>query len=471
MNQASPRHPINEAAVIRASGLASLQMPHAADIGTSVKAIDGRYQLVNKAMASLLGKAMEQIGGMTDADLFPIGIAVQLQRSDQQIANGAALACDDLTLSVNGVATRCLWIKFPVFSSDGKVVSIGAVTINMAAQQEAAEMRQSLERLQQSNQELQKTVAELRHLAGIDKLTGSWNRRRLEQTAVHEMERLKQYDHPLSLMVIDIDFFKKVTDRHGNPAGDQVLAKLAAMIQSTVRSTDSLTRWSNEEFVVLCPDTTLSTITMLAERLRETVAQAVFPSVNHLTVCVGIAECMRGETWEQWFKRADLALCRAKACGGDQVQFAPETPRHVGVGENALTNLVQLSWHTAYECGNPVIDEQHRALFGHANKLLAAVLDAQPKDEVAALIEAVVDAIVEHFNDEEMIITAAGFPREAAHAAIHRELVDSVLRQVSGFHAGTLAIGELFQFLSHNVVARHMLGADREFFPYLATSR
>ncbi|MEI7431691.1 MAG: diguanylate cyclase, partial [Betaproteobacteria bacterium] len=70
-------------------------------------------------------------------------------------------------------------------------------------------------------------------------------------------------------------------------------------------------------------------------------------------------------------------------------------------------------------------------------------------------------------EDEEAIITAAGFPGVAEHAAIHRELVDNAVNLVGRFHAETLDLGELFQFLAHDVVARHMLGSDREFFSYL----
>jgi hemerythrin-like metal-binding protein len=114
-----------------------------------------------------------------------------------------------------------------------------------------------------------------------------------------------------------------------------------------------------------------------------------------------------------------------------------------------------------------VIDDQHRALFDDANKILAAILSGRPTDEVAALIDVLIGDVVRHFHDEEEIFTAAGFPGAAAHASIHRQLVDQAQVLVARFHAGALAIGELFQYLAHDVVARHMLGADREFFPYL----
>ena len=219
--------------------------------------------------------------------------------------------------------------------------------------------------------------------------------------------------------------------------------------------------------MVLCPNTTQSTAAVLAEQLRERVAETVFSPVEAATVSIGVAECSTGETWDQWFNRADAALFRARISGRNQVQRAPEAVQRAGIGENVAANFVQLSWHSAYESGNAVIDQQHKALFGDANQLLAAILSGRPRDEVAALIDTLINHVVQHFEDEEVIINATGFPGAQGHAAIHRTLVDKAADVANRFHGSTLDVGEVFQFLAHDVVARHMLGADREFFPFL----
>ena len=456
--------------VVRASALLALLMPQTSGVGVGIKGLDGRYQLANTAMETLLGKSAALLAGLTDADLFPAEVAAQLRCSDQQIVAGAAAASDELKFPVDGAPRHCLWLKFPVQGHDGKLFSIGAMAIDTSRQDAIAEMQQALDRLQQTNQELQKTLLELARLAGTDKLTGAWNRRRLEDAVGNEMARLKRYDHPLSMLIIDIDFFKNINDRHGHVVGDQVLTQLAAVLKSSLRATDSLTRWGGEEFVVLCPNTTLSTVAMLAERLREKIAKTAFAAAD-ITASIGVAECLSGESWDQWFQRADAALYRAKACGRNQVQVAPETPRRIGIGENVSANFVQMVWHRSYECGDAVIDEQHRTLFGDANKLLAAILSDRPGDEVTAVIDALMNDVARHFQDEEAAIAAAGFPGAAEHAAIHRELTDRAGVLVGRFHAGTLGIGEVFQFLAHDMIARHMLGADREFFPYLEARR
>ncbi len=330
-------------------------------------------------------------------------------------------------------------------------------------------IRDALEHLRQNHQRLRQAYVELENLASTDKLTGAWSRRRLEEAAANEMERLKRYDHPLSVMIIDIDFFKKINDTYGHISGDQVLAGLAARVRSSLRVTDSLTRWGGEEFVILTPNATLPSATLMAERLRATIAGTLFPPVGHLTVSLGVAECLPGEDWETWFKRADAALYRAKAAGRNRVEAAPERPARGGLGENVEAGFVQLNWHPAYECGQALIDRQHRGLFDDANGLLAAVLSARPADEIASLVDCLIQDVVQHFADEEAIFLAAGYPGASDHAALHRGLVENAAVLVSHFQAGTLGIGELFQFLAHDVVARHMLRADREFFPYVAT--
>jgi diguanylate cyclase (GGDEF)-like protein/hemerythrin-like metal-binding protein len=467
MSENDPIYSFAKEHVIQASGLVAMLMPQTFGAPMAVKSLDGRYRYANKAMQIMLNIGAEEVSSMTDRELFPAEVSTQLQHSDQCITEGAVTTTDKLDLSFNGTSTQFVCLKFPIHGPDGKLLFIGEAMLDIAGHEDISKMRESLGLLQQTNQDLQSSLVELERLAGTDKLTGTWNRRRLEEALKNEMDRLKRYDHPLSMLIIDIDFFKKVNDVYGHGVGDQVLMKLASVVQAALRTTDSLTRWGGEEFVVLCPNTTLSTASMLAERLRARVATSVFPEVKNVTISIGVAECMTGEIWEQWFKRADDALYCAKANGRDQVQIATETPKRLGLGENIASNFVRLTWHDAYECGNTVIDEQHRGLFSDANYLLAAILSGRPKDEVTVLVVRLIEDVVQHFQDEEAIIKAAGYPGAAEHAAIHGKLVETASSLAERFHGGTLAVGELFQFLAHDVVARHMLGADREFFPYL----
>jgi diguanylate cyclase (GGDEF)-like protein len=169
-------------------------------------------------------------------------------------------------------------------------------------------------------------IGELDQLASTDKLTGAWNRRRFEETVETEMDRLRRYGQRLSLMLLDVDHFKKINDHHGHPVGDQVLIVLSSTIRSSLRASDSLTRWGGEEFVILCPNTTATIVAKLAERLRKKIATVDFQEVGSITVSFGVAECGPSETWEQWLHRADEALYLAKSGGRDQVKTVKRPP-------------------------------------------------------------------------------------------------------------------------------------------------
>ena len=159
-------------------------------------------------------------------------------------------------------------------------------------------------------------------------------------------------------------------------------------------------------------------------------------------------------------------MYRAKEQGRDGVEFASAAPAPKAV---APTHFVQLNWRSAYQCGHPLIDAQHQGLVDTANRLLGAILTENGKDEVARLIDLLLQDVVQHFKDEESLISAAGFPGAAEHALIHRELVDTALELAARFRSGGLGVGEIFKFLAQDVVARHMLNQDRKFFPYLDT--
>lgn len=146
------------------------------------------------------------------------------------------------------------------------------------------------------------------------------------------------------------------------------------------------------------------------------------------------------------------------------------TPAERGKDSKDGTFFARLVWRTAYESGHPVIDTQHRQLFAHANELLTAVSQEQPKQEINRCIAALIEEVVQHFRDEEVILTAAKFATIEQHILLHRQLTAKAVALVVRFHSGTLNFAELYQFLAYEVVAQHILGADRDFFPCLATT-
>lgn len=159
---------------------------------------------------------------------------------------------------------------------------------------------------------------ELEKIASIDKLTDIYNRRMLDQFLQVEIEIASRHNEDLSLMVIDIDYFKKVNDNYGHLIGDMVLSQLAKIISDNLRASDIFGRYGGEEFLIICPKTTKENTLVLAEKLRTIVKTFEFDEVGYKTVSIGISDFQKDDTIETLFKKADEALYEAKNSGRDK---------------------------------------------------------------------------------------------------------------------------------------------------------
>jgi len=161
-----------------------------------------------------------------------------------------------------------------------------------------------------------------KHLAETDRLTGLFNKGKFNEVLKKEIERAKRYKRPLSLIIFDIDHFKRINDTYGHKVGDEVLRELAKVIKSIIRKTDFVVRWGGEEFVILAPETDLDGALKLAEKLRQTVEKHQFPTVKNVTISLGVAQYIDEETPEEFIIRADMALYKAKENGRNRVEVA-----------------------------------------------------------------------------------------------------------------------------------------------------
>lgn len=154
--------------------------------------------------------------------------------------------------------------------------------------------------------------------AKVDILTGLHNRRWFDESLPRMVGRHVRTQQPLSLLMLDVDEFKKYNDRHGHQAGDAALSRIGAVLGSRIRPTDLTARYGGEEFVVMLPLTDYSGALVAAERIRNSVAaetSSLLLSGESLTVSVGVAQLSADETPESFIARADGALYRAKAAG------------------------------------------------------------------------------------------------------------------------------------------------------------
>jgi diguanylate cyclase len=190
--------------------------------------------------------------------------------------------------------------------------------------QQLSNMQLKLDEMEKLAEAAQHAIEEQRKKAMHDALTGLPNREAYQQRLEQEVQRIKRYGSKLSLMVCDVDLFKRINDSYGHLAGDKVLKIIAKSLQKNLRDSDFIARFGGEEFVVLMPETSTSEAKIVAEKLREKIEVSPFNFKKEpvqITVSFGISEFAKGENADEVFSRADKALYKAKENGRNQVQL------------------------------------------------------------------------------------------------------------------------------------------------------
>jgi len=167
----------------------------------------------------------------------------------------------------------------------------------------------------------------LEYQTQIDALTGLFNRRAFEKKIVEEFERAKRYDHPLSLLILDIDNFKIINDTYGHHGGDAALVKISEILRDKTRRSDFPSRYGGEEFVLILPETDEENALPVANKIHEEIRSCTFGTPAKpfpLTVSIGLSSTSTFEgysDWRQMLQDADQALYEAKHKGKDRVEI------------------------------------------------------------------------------------------------------------------------------------------------------
>jgi diguanylate cyclase (GGDEF)-like protein len=163
---------------------------------------------------------------------------------------------------------------------------------------------------------------EVEHRARTDFLTGLPNHRFFQTTLSIELGRATRHNHPLSLLIVDLDFLKEVNDRFGHPSGDIVIRTIAETIRSTCREIDFAARYGGEEFTVILPETPLNGAIQVADRIRERIASQQFVGIGNITASIGVSNYpVNALSKEDLIRVADQALYVAKNGGRDRVAY------------------------------------------------------------------------------------------------------------------------------------------------------
>lgn len=247
--------------------------------------------------------------------LEPLGITSMLDAAIRQSGEVVGVVC------LEHVGERRTW-------TPGEMEFAGALADQAALALAAVERRRLEQERIRVSTELQRT----RQLALVDELTGLANRRALDVILPEEVARALRHRRPLSLLMADVDHFKKINDTYGHPAGDEVLRQMAHLLTAKLRSIDKAVRYGGEELLVVLPETELAEAGSVAERFRQAVEEHVFvvdpeddepPIPLSLTASVGVAGLPENaDSLERLVELADRALYDAKHQGRNRVVVA-----------------------------------------------------------------------------------------------------------------------------------------------------
>ncbi|MBU4514714.1 MAG: diguanylate cyclase [Proteobacteria bacterium] len=425
-----------------------------ASIGMALVGPDGTWLKVNNALCSMLGYTSREL----------------LSKKFQDITHPEDLE-EDLVY-VNRVLAGAIdtyQMEKRYFHRDGHIIdvllSVSLVKESDGTPQFFISQIQDITRRKQAEQELLLVSQQ-------DPLTKVANRRFFMEHATRELTRGKRFHEPQAILIIDIDHFKTINDKHGHDVGDEVLKAMATACSKALREVDVFGRIGGEEFAAMLLNTNDSVARIVAERVRESVERL---SVNvggkeiPFTISIGLVSFLGGSnTLDDRMKMADKALYRAKESGRNRVEVLVDVVEPSGVvPERLRSTFVRFEWEGAYESGNQLIDSQHMHLFALANDLLSALITGLPDSQVEAAAVALINHTEQHFRDEEKIFCAAGYPKAQEHTAIHKQLIREMHSILKSFTKGQETVGGFFTFLAHDVVLNHLLTEDRKFFSLL----
>ncbi len=178
------------------------------------------------------------------------------------------------------------------------------------------------DKIKKLSPEMQKLIFELYETSIRDPKTGLYNYRLFETVLEMEIEKAKRGQENLSLIMVDIDDFKKINEKYGHIRADDILVRLAKVMSRTMRAYDILSRFGGEEFMILLPETNLKNAKLFSERLKQKIYEDKFLSKHGIKVSGGIAQYKKSETAKRFKERVNLALRKAKSQGKDRFVVA-----------------------------------------------------------------------------------------------------------------------------------------------------
>lgn len=298
---------------------------HSIDVGVAAIDRDYKLQLWNRFMENHSGTKQDKVLGKNLFEVFPELPEEWVRRKADSVFSMKNRTYStweqrDYLFQFENHMPITGWSKYmyqniafvPFMSADMEVRQVGIIVYDVTD-------------IAVGRIELERANAQLRHLSRTDRLTGLNNRGYWEECLLNEFQRTMRYGKPSSLIMFDIDHFKKVNDTYGHQAGDEVIRQVSSMLTDVIRTTDVAGRYGGEEFGVILSNTDAKGALVLAERLREKVAESPVTYENDVinyTISLGIAEFDESlEGHADWLERSDKALYMSKEKGRNQTNI------------------------------------------------------------------------------------------------------------------------------------------------------
>ncbi|MDD3350712.1 MAG: diguanylate cyclase, partial [Eubacteriales bacterium] len=301
---------------------------------------------------------------------------------------------------------------------------------------------------------------ELRNMAAFDELTGIYNRHFIDERIDEILERSNSYQEPISMVLFDLDNFKKVNDTFGHPVGDKVLKELADIVSGILRKTDFFVRFGGEEFVILMPGTTAKGAMTVSEKIRFTLEHNRNPIVGSYTASFGVSERKIGEPFDAWYQHADEALYFAKKTGKNRVVNA-ETLKEIGIP------LSLLEWNADWESGNEAIDKDHKEMIDYANTFINSVLSKETLQITLRECDVLLEHLARHFEREEAFLEEIKFPAAEKHKSLHESLLRTAFGIKHAYLKGAVDASALFTFVLEDLIRDHLSKEDVLYYSYI----
>lgn len=281
------------------------------DVGAYVfvKDKNKKYIYANQLINNLFKDRFDSIIGLTDNDLFDLVASSDAQDNDDIVLRfGTSIKANEISIiKSTGEKRVYLSVKKPIYNQHKEIVGIMGISTDIS--------------------EIHSLKEELEVQATTDHLTGLYNRRFFFELAKRTFSESQRHNNPLSIIMMDIDFFKKINDKYGHPVGDIIINVISSQSRSLLRKEDIISRVGGEEFAILLPNTDMKSAQLIAEKIRYHVGSQSLTGewVGKIEpkISLGVSTYTQGDTeFHEMYTRSDKALYEAKYSGKNKVCVA-----------------------------------------------------------------------------------------------------------------------------------------------------